>query len=144
MIDTDNLDLARKQIRIAKRPIIVLAKGDEFNRRILEYGKFDVLLSIESGGRRDKIKQMDSGLNEIVAKIAAKNNIAIGLDMQEIAGLGKREKAIRLARIKQNIEICRKAGTKMVVLNCEDKRNAFSLLISLGASSKQAEEAISF
>jgi RNase P/RNase MRP subunit p30 len=144
MIDANNIELARKQIRTAKRPSIVMAKGDEFNRTILEYGKFDVLLSVEAGNRRDKIKQLDSGLNEVIAKIAAKNNVAIGIDLGEIYGLDKKEKAVRLARIKQNIEICRKAGAGLAVLNCADKRSAFSLLISLGASSKQAAQAITF
>lgn len=142
MIGSVNIEEAKKQIKSAKKPIIILAKGDEFNRRILEYGKFDILVGLEAGKKKDGLKFLDSGLNGVIAKIAAKNNIAVGIDISEIARLDKKEKAIRLARIRQNIRICRKAGCKMAILNCEDKRNAQGLLVSLGASTKQAKEAV--
>lgn len=146
LINTLNLEQARKLIREAKEnPIIVEAQADEFNRKILEYGKFDILLNIESSERKkDKPKQLSSGLNHVLAKIAAKNNIAIGIDLDEIRYLEKKEKAQRLARIKQNIKICRKAKTKIVCLNVKDKIDAFNLLLSLGASTKQAKQSLLF
>src|SRR3989344_7426582 len=143
IISTQNLELAKKQIREAKeKPIIIKAQDDEFNRKILEYGKFNVLLSPESEiaqKRKDKLKQLDSGLNHVLAKIAAKNNLAIGIDIEEICHLEKKEKAQRLARIKQNIKICKKAKTKLTILNYKDKLNASNLLLSLGASTQQAK-----
>ena len=142
MINTPNLELAKKLIKIEKEPVIVRAQNSEFNRKILEYGKFNILLSPEIGEKHDGLKQLESGLNHVLAKIAAKNNIAIGIDFDVIKKLDKKEKAIRLARIRQNIFICRKAETKIVLVNFKDKRNAFSFLVSLGASTQQAEEAI--
>ena len=144
IIDTNNVELARKQIRAAKSPIFVMAKDDDFNRAVLEYGRFDIILGIEAGRRKDKLKQLDSGLNEVLARIAAKNNVTIGFDLVELAGLAKMEKAVRLARIKQNITLCRKAGARLALVNCADKIAGFSLLISLAASTKQAKEAIYF
>ena len=141
-IDTNNIELARKQIRTAKKPVIVIAKDDEFNRAVLEYGRFDILLSVEGGKRKDKLKQLDSGLNEIVARIAAKNNVAIGIDFAEIFKLEGKEKAVRLARVMQNIKLCRKASCRIVLINCSDAKKGFDFMISLGASSKQAKEAI--
>jgi len=145
MIDTNNIETARKQIKSEKKPIIVKAKDNAFNRKMLEYGRFDILLSPEAGNReqRDGLRQMDSGINRILAKIASKNNISIGIDFEELNNLDKKEKAVRLGRIRQNITVCRKAKTKIKVLNYKDKRDAFSLLLTLGASTAQAKEATS-
>jgi len=74
MISTTNLEQAKNLINKAKeKPIIVQASSNSFNRKMLEYGKFDILLSPETGNRRDKIKSLDSGLNHVLAKIATKN-----------------------------------------------------------------------
>ncbi len=142
IINTLDIEKARKMIREAKsKPIIVKAQDNEFNRKILEYGKFDILLDVESGSKKDSLKQMDSGLNEIIARIATKNNITIGLDLKEISNLDKKQKAITLARSSQNLKILRKTKTKLKALNYKDKIDVFSLLLSLGASSQQAKQA---
>ena len=143
IINTQSIEQVKKAIKQAKsKPIIVQAQNDEFNRKILEYGKFDILLSPESGNRKNTITQIDSGLNHILAKIAAKNNIAIGIDLDNLVLLSKQEKAETLSRLIQNIKICRKAKAKLVVLSKDkDKREISSFLLSLGASTQQAKEA---
>lgn len=145
MIDTSNFETAKKLIKTEQKPIIVKAQDNKFNRKMLEYGRFDTLLSPESGSQaqKDRLKQMDSGLNEVLAKIASKNCISIGIDIKSISGLDKKDKAKRLARIRQNIQICRKAKTKLKAINYKDKKDAFALLTTLGASSQQAKEALS-
>ncbi len=142
MISTSNTEKAKELIKRAKKPVIVKAQNDEFNRKMLEYGKFDILLSPEAGKRQRTLRQIDSGFNHILAKIAAKNKIAIGIDLEELRKLPKDEKALRLERIIQNIKLCRKTKTPLKLLNVRDKRDAFSLLASLGASSQQAKQAI--
>ena len=44
----------------------------------------------------------------------------------------------------QNIMLCKKTGAELKILNCKekDKREAFSLLLTLGASTSQAKNAI--
>ena len=141
MISTSNREQARKEIKklnSENKPIIIKTQDDSFNRKILEYGKFDILLFPPSNKQyKDKAKQLDSGLNHVLAEIATKDKIAIGFDLEEIRNLKREEKAKILARIKQNIKICRKAKTSLVLLNYQDKKDAFSLLISLGASTEQ-------
>jgi len=145
IISTNKIEEVRKLIKNAKeKPIIVQAQDDEFNRKLIEAGGFDILLSPEAGFKRDKPKQLDSGLNSILAVIAEKNNIAIGIDIKDIDALDKPEKAKRLARIKQNIKICRKTKTKLAVLNTKDKKDASALLLSLGASTQQAKQTTYF
>ena len=143
MINATNIEQAKGLIKSSKeKPIIVQAQNDDFNRKILEYGKFDILLSPEVGKRKRTLRNIDSGFNHVLAKIAEKNNVAIGINLAEISKLAKEEKAKRLERLIQNIKTCRKAGTKITLLNYKDKKDAFSFLISLGASTSQAKEAL--
>ena len=58
--------------------------------------------------------------------------------------LTKDQKAKQLARIKQNIEICKKTKTKLIILNTKNPKDALHLLLSLSASTSQAKEAVSF
>lgn len=142
ILENSNLEKLKNQIKKTEKPVIVKALDDKFNRKALEYGKFDILLGIESGKRKNKLRQIDSGLNHVLAKIAAKNSVAIGIDMKELSSLNKKEKAERISRIIRNINICRKAKAKLAILNAKDKKDALNLLISLGSSTQQAKEAV--
>lgn len=147
MINTPSLNEARKQIQKIKKEdpkgkIIVIAQSEEFNRKILENKDVNVLLSPELHERGDRLKQRDSGLNEVLCKIAAKNKIKIGIDTDKIREKKGKELAVVLARIIQNIILCKKAGTDLIMLGKHDKKDAFSFLITLGASTSQAKKAI--
>src|SRR3989344_5888806 len=96
IISTDKIEEAKKMIRQAEKPIIVKAQDVEFNRKILEYGRFDVLFSPESLQGKRSLRSIDSGLDYVMVK-------AIGYS---------------------------------------DKRDVFALLLSLGASTQQAKEAV--
>ena len=145
IIDCDNVEKAKRMIKDSKeKPILLIAKNDAFNRKMIEYGKFDFIVDIENGKRKDNLRQIDSGLNHYLAKEAAKNKISLAIDMESVRGFNKRESGEVVEKIMQNIRLCRKAGTKIRLLNAKDKKDAFSWLISLGASTKQAKEAISF
>lgn len=144
MISTNNLEQAKKEIKNAKKKLIIVkAQSLEFNRKILEHGNFNILASIEfSAKQKPHQKALDSGLNHVLAKIAAKNNISIGIYLKELRSLSKEQKALALAKIRQNIKICRKAKAKISLLNVKDKKDALSFLLSLGASTQQANQAI--
>lgn len=145
IINNPNLEQAKLQIKKAQeKPIVVQGQDDIFNRKILEYGKFDILLSPEAGHRKQKLKQQDSGFNEVMGRIAAKNSVAIGIDFETIRKEDPKELSLHLARLEQNIALCRKTNTKIVCINYHDARNASALLSILGASTKQAKEAIAF
>lgn len=143
MIIEKNVERARQMLKKEQSPKIVLAQNEEFNRKMLEYGKFDILLSVELSAGKNKIRQTDSGLNHVLAKIASKNKIAIGINLDNISKMNKKEKAQVLAKIKQNIKICRKAKTK-ISITCSNILEAKFLLASLGASTQQITEAIVF
>ncbi len=143
IIITGNIEKAKQLIKVAQVPKIVFAQNEDFNRKILEYGKFDIILSLEKEDLRNKIRQTNSGLNHVLAKIASKNKIAVGFDLEEIKKMEIKQKAENLSKIKQNIKICRKYKTKLAV-KIKSLQEARDFLIGLGASSKQASEAIVF
>ncbi len=72
-------------------------------------------------GRKDFQKQRNSGFNQVLAKLAKKNNVAIGINLNEILALSGQEKAEILARIRQNIKLCSKNKLKMKFISIEKK-----------------------
>ncbi len=138
-IDAKSIEDAKKKAKKKGFPLIK-AKDDHFNRKLLEQCRNIILLSPEAGNRKDSLRQIDSGLNHVLAKIASKNKNSIAIDLKELSSLEKHEKASRISKIIQNIKICRKAKTRLIALNTSDKK-AFHFLISLGASTLQARQA---
>ena len=53
---------------------IIEAKNQQFNRKTLEKEKNIVLMSPEKQAKYDSLKTLDSGLNEVLGRIASKNN----------------------------------------------------------------------
>lgn len=142
-IKAENLEQARREIDKKfrnKEKIIVLGKDIEFNRKILENKKVNMLI-LNHMNKKDKLKQRDSGLNEILCKIARDNNIALAIDFRELKQENKKEKAKILGRIIQNIKLIKKIKNKLVAINSPDKSTP-SLLRVLGADTKLAEKAI--
>lgn len=120
---------ARKNIREnAGKKIIFVGNSDDLNRKVLEKEKINILL-INQKNRKDFQKQRNSGLNHVLAKIAKKNNISIGINFDEIVELKGKERSDILARIKQNISLCNKNKLKMQFIfeKEEIKRNIYDI-----------------
>ena len=124
--------------------IAVLGRGGGFNRRAIETLKINYLVSPELGERRDTLKQRDSGLNHVVARAAKSRGVEIVIDFDSLAEMKGKLKALRLARIIQNVKICRKAGCKVVVWGSADEKALKSFGTGLGMSSQQANQCCSF
>ena len=128
-----------------KAEIAIKGRDNLFNRRAIETLKIDYLISPETetpkSPRKDTLKQRDSGLNHVIAKTAAKNKIQIIIDYQDINNIkNPKQKALRLARIIQNIKICRKAKCKIKIWDTKNQEDKFTLQSfgqSLGMSSQQ-------
>jgi len=143
-INTPNLNHTRKQILAQKKQspnkeIIIQAQSPEYNRKILENPDVDILLSPELHERKDYLKQRDSGLNEILCKLAKRNNIKIGINLQPIRKLPIKQKAIALARIRQNIQLCKRTKTSIVFMPPLSKQEALSLITTLKGSTEQVK-----
>lgn len=146
IINTQDLNQARKEIQAFKKQnkeIIVKSQDDTFNRKILENKDVDIFLSPELHNRKEKLKQRDSGLNEFLCKLAKKNNIKIGIDIAEIKKLEKKEKSKILSRIIQNIRLCNRTKTQIILFpkTKHKKQDILSFFLTLKGSTEQAKRA---
>ena len=148
IINTQDAGEARKLIeKTAKEnnQVVVQGKSIDFNRLILENKKVNVLI-LNHTNKKDKLKQQDSGLNHVLCNLARENNITLAIDFSEIlAEKEKKQKALILARLEQNIKLAKKSKNKLKIINKEgrDNRDLFSFLLTLGASTEMAKEAVS-
>jgi RNase P/RNase MRP subunit p30 len=127
IIRENNFEKARKLIREnKKKKIIFSSNDDELNRKILEKEDVNILL-LNQAGRKDKSKQRDSGLNQVLAKIAAKKQIFIGINLDEIISSKSFQKAKILSRVSQNIKLCNKNKVKMEFIAEKNERNLYDL-----------------
>jgi len=129
LINENDFMKARKEIRKNNRKKIIFSGlDDELNRKILEKEKINLLL-LNQSGRTDKTKQRNSGFNHVLAKIAKKKNVAIGINFDEIIESGKKRKADIFGRVIQNIKLCNKNKLKMkfVSLKNKNKRNIYDI-----------------
>ncbi len=127
IIQEDNFDKARKLIQEnSDKRIIFSSNNDETNRKILEKEKIEILL-LNQAKRKDFHKQRNSGLNHVLAKVAKKRNVSIGINFDEIILSNSTTKAEILARIRQNIRICNKNKLKMRFIHEKNKRNLLDL-----------------
>lgn len=128
IIKQDDFQKARNEIRKnSDKRIIFTSDNDETNRKVLENEKIDILL-LNQKFRKDKSKQKDSGLNHILAKIAKKANISIGINLDEIIESDKRQKAEILGRIMQNIKLCKKSDIRMKFISIKKyKKDVYDL-----------------
>ncbi len=123
---------------------IVKAHDDQYNRKVVEQHACDILVFPAKGKRKDTLRNLDSGVNHVLAKLAAKKSIAFALDLAILRTLNKKEKAQEIARWKHIIQQTKKAKTPLAILGSKDSKECQALLLSLQASTQQAAEAISF
>jgi len=95
------------------KPIFVLGTTDEVNRIALEHKKIKALVSPEYNRQRDFLHYRNSGLNQVLCKIARDNNKLIIINFNNILLSQDIKRAKIIGRIIQNIKICKKYKTKI-------------------------------
>jgi RNase P/RNase MRP subunit p30 len=141
IIKENDFQKARKRIRENKgKQIIFSSDSDELNRKVLEKEKINVLL-LNLSGKKDRMKQRDSGFNSVLAKLAKKKNISLGINLDEIIGLNPKEKLKILARVRQNIKLCNKNKLNMEFISGKkrDRYNLKSLGLLLGMPTRMTK-----
>ena len=113
VIDTSLSEL-RKQIDKTKGLIVVRGGDLKINRALVENKKVDVLLSPERNDKKDSMFFRNSGLNQVLCKLAVKNNVSIGFDFSSLLNSSGKKRAIILGRMRQNYKFCKKYKVKMV------------------------------
>ncbi len=118
-----------KKEKLEDKTVIYSSEDDELNRKVIEKLAINILL-INQTNRKDFQKQRNSGFNQVMAKIAKKGNITIGINFDEILESNSlKEKAAILSRIKQNIFLCNKNNIKMkfIIQKEKNQRNIYDL-----------------
>ncbi len=145
LIQETDFNKIRKKIKDnPKKTIIFSSNNDELNRKVIEKENIDILL-LNLTKRKDRFKQRNSGFNQVLAKLAKKKNIAIGINLDEILEAKGEKKKDILARIKQNIKLCNKSKLKMdfIALKEKNKRDVYDLKalgLVLGMPTKMISE----
>lgn len=128
----------------------IIFGGDEnTNNKALENKKTDILVSPERNAKKDNLHFRDSGLNQVLCKLAADNKVAIGFNLSDL--LNSKERNVLLGRMRQNVELCRKYKIKMVLASFarnkyeqRNPRDMESLARVLGMNEKEIKEALNF
>jgi len=144
MIKGDIKETRKKIDEQARKGKKVVVKGRDisFNRLILENKKVRMLI-LSHINKKDKLKQRDSGLNEVLCKIAKQNNITLAIDLDELKKeKDKKTKAEILSRILQNIKLIKKYKNDFKILNYKNKNQAFSFLLTLGLPTNLSKKAV--
>jgi hypothetical protein len=95
--------------------ILTFVQCSDADRAVLEQGAADVLFSAEKTQVKDYMHQRGSGLNHVLCALAKKNNVAIGFSFADVLSSTGSERARLLGRMMQNIVLCRKCKTSMVI-----------------------------
>ena len=113
---------------------VAIGGNYEINKKILDNKKINLLLDPEPLSK-DFMKYYNSGLNQVLIKLAKKNNIGIGFSLERLIKLNKLEKVNLFGKIMQNIMICNKYKVNIYIVNFSNKNinDLNSLGISLNA-----------
>tara|TARA_Y100000310_G_scaffold17671_1_gene17435 strand:- start:5076 stop:5531 length:456 start_codon:yes stop_codon:yes gene_type:complete len=128
VIQENSFEKARKEIKKSPdKTIIFTGADDDLNRKILEKEKVDIFMPLLLN-KKDFQKQRNSGFNHVLAKIAKKNHVSIGINLDEVIMSNGKIKSDVLSRIKQNIKLCNKNKLKMTfVFSDKNKRDIHDL-----------------
>ena len=129
LIKEKDFNKIKRKIKDNKdKKIIFSSENDDLNRQVIEKADIDVLL-LSQMKRKDFMKQRNSGLNQVMAKIAKERGINIGINLDEIIEANKINKPRVLSRTKQNIKLCNKNKINMsfIYINKKNKRSLDNL-----------------
>ena len=134
IVTEKNFSKLKEIIKKSKGNLIFSSNDDELNRKVIEKLPINTLL-INQSHRKDYSKQRNSGLNQVMAKLAKKSKVSIGINLDEIIESKGSKKAKILARIKQNVKLANKNKLKMKFISQKhkkDERDLKALGLALG------------
>ncbi len=138
-----------KQVVKAKQLAdLVLVNSSKNDRYVLEKTKADLLFGFELSPGADSVHHRNSGLNQVLCKLANKNKIMVAVPFSMILKSTNMLKSRIMGRISQNIVLCRKYNVDMVIASFAQEpfqiraaKDLEGLCVVLGMSSKQSKEA---
>ena len=105
MISVKTVSELRKELNKSKSRIVILGGDDKINRAAVESKKTFLLVSPERFVNKDYMHSRNSGLNQVLCKLASRNNVAIGFDFCLV--YNSKNRGLVLGRMMQNVRLCR-------------------------------------
>lgn len=119
-----------------------IVKSSEKDRNLIESKRVSMIYEFESLNKKDSLNYRNSGMNHIIAKLMADNDVSYGLSFSMLLNASKEEKPKLFGRIIQNIRLCRKFRVKIVVASfarnpyeMRDSKDLLTFARLLGVSS---------
>jgi ribonuclease P/MRP protein subunit RPP1 len=132
-------------INIRRDYDLLLVRGTDLNlnRKAVETKEVDILTHPE-------YNRKDSGLNHVMAKLAAKNQVAIEINFREILLSSKNTRSHIMRHIRENVKLCKKYKTSIIISSgavshwqLKDPKVLMSMGCLLGLELNEAKDALS-
>ncbi len=131
---------------------LTLGKGKDKARSYLEDRRHDGVYDLEVHAEREFMHHRNSGLNQVLCKIAHDKDKIIVFDVGALLGSSGRTRAQIIGRMQQNVRLCRKYKVTMALatfaktpyqMRREEEMIAIGQLIGMTrAEAKEATQAI--
>ena len=113
--DSKNIIKAKKLSNL----VIYTSTGND--SYAIEKSNLTIIFGLETIAARDSMHSRNSGLNQVLCKLANKNNVIIGFSFSGILNTDGVTRSQILGRTMQNIRLCRKYKVKTVVASFAEK-----------------------
>ena len=90
-----------------------VVKAKENNRGLFESKNTRMIYNLEDTGTREFMHHRNSGLNQVLCKLARDNDITIVFSLALVLSKNRREASMIMGRMMQNVRFCRKYGVGM-------------------------------
>jgi len=144
-LEATTLEELKKLINIRRDYDLLLVRGTNLNlnRKSVQIKEVDVLTHPE-------YNRKDSGLNHTMAKLAAKNQVAIEINFREILLSSKNTRSHIMHHIQENVKLCKKYKTPIIISSgaashwqMKDPKVLMSMGCLLGLELNEAKNALS-
>jgi len=144
-LEATTLEELKKLINVRKDHDILLVRGTNLNlnRKAVQTKEVDILTHPE-------YNRKDSGLNHTMAKLAAKNQVAIEINFREILLSSKNTRSHIMHHIQKNVKLCKKYKTPIIISSgavshwqLKDPKILISMGCLLGLELNKAKDALS-
>ena len=147
MIIAKTISELRNKLKKQRDLTMVLGGDEQINRAAVEDKRVDILISPERLAPKDYMHSRNSGLNQVLCRLASKNQIGIGFDFNFLYNSKERGRVI--GRMMQNVILCRKFKVKMIVGCFVNGRNLDNKTLQsfgrfLGMTGDEAKKAVNF
>jgi RNase P/RNase MRP subunit p30 len=137
--------------RTARNAEVIITNGDDkFNRLASDCWEIDLIGSPEVHSDKDFMHQVNSGIDYVIARSCAEKGIAIEFCFANVLNSHGRRRANILARMAQNVKICRDTDCDMIITSGATEkyglrapRDLIAFGTILGMSLNEAQNALS-